>query len=190
MQDFIDIFSKLVISIISFIAPLTVYLLGIFGEGIGMVKSQSEEKERQIANLLMSSLNTDQNNTELIDRSNKELKNAKRQSEKTANLLKPKRQINRIFFSLFGSLILIIVAVQFKEVQNNFHGIRVVHVLLTLSVTLFICGMAFIRQVAWVIVDTKKRLDDLKNNNQDNQIKPLHLPVETGNITVQDENNQ
>ncbi len=52
MINCLDIYVKLIIAIISFVAPLIVYMLSVFSEGRAKIDKRRIEEESQITNLL------------------------------------------------------------------------------------------------------------------------------------------
>jgi hypothetical protein len=108
MKEVIDLYAKLLIGTFSFIGPSFTLLISLFYTAF----QQSQNRHRQRLNNLK--LATTQNLTgdnqpftEQIEETNKELKKLIRQNHKELQLLNPRRQVRRLFISLFGSIILV-----------------------------------------------------------------------------------
>ena len=159
MTGFIDIYAKLIIAVVSFIAPLMVYLLNVYSDGIVMVRKNATEELRQFKAILSSQLiDSEQLTTKLIRKSTSTLKRAESDSERKINLLTPKRQINRIFSSLFAALFFVMLYMLSKDesIVTYKHYLSVI--LLSLSLVCFLCGILILRQVAWISIETKEEI--------------------------------
>lgn len=160
MEGFLDIYTKLIIGIISFIAPMTVYLLSIFSKGIAIIKAKGEIEQKQIRELIRDNLTVGNVNSKTISKSNKALKKAENRSDRRVRLLTPTRQIFRIFSSLFFSLLFVMIykVVKDRETFKMYDHTTCVMLLIS-SLALFIVGILILRQVVWAAIRTKIMLE-------------------------------
>lgn len=155
MDGFIDIYSKLIISILSFIAPVIVYLLSVFSEGITIIRRKTNEEKSQILNLLKMQVQSASFNSRDLDASNKALKGLDLNNGNRTNLLNPKKQIVRIFTPLFLALVFIMIVKLINTISWDYKE-YISYTLVFLSLICFGLGMNYIKQVAWVIIETKE----------------------------------
>lgn len=163
MHGFIDIYSKLIIAIISFIAPVIVFLLSVFSNGIAILKRRAAEEKNQIANLLRTQMNGEDFDAIVIAQSNAALEKSEQISKRKLKLLDPKRQIIRIFSVLLSTLLLVAVSMLFEDqngVPINVHSHQIWSYLLYGSFASFVVGLLILRQVAWAIINTKQIIAD------------------------------
>lgn len=168
MEEIINIYTKLIIAIISFIAPLIIYLLSIFNEGLAYLKEESETELQQLDKIVKEHLQTEGiiihkiiNDFDLIYKKH-ELKLADQK-----NLLNPKRQIKRIFSVLFIALsFLLVYQLADKQQWLEAYNALLLAFLFSLSITASLTGLFFLKKVAWVIIDVRKKLGKVKNKQQ------------------------
>lgn len=163
MHGFIDIYSKLIIAIISFIAPVIVFLLSVFSNGIAILKRRAAEEKNQIANLLRTQMNGEDFDAIVIAQSNAALEKSEQISKRKLKLLDPKRQTIRIFSVLLSTLLLVAVSMLFEDqngVPINVHSHQIWSYLLYGSFASFVVGLLILRQVAWAIINTKQIIAD------------------------------
>jgi hypothetical protein len=73
VQEVLNIYIQLLIAIISFIAPLLIYLLSIFSDGIAVKKRKLIEFEVQTAKLLKDEINAEGANVAKLVTENSEV---------------------------------------------------------------------------------------------------------------------
>ena len=135
MHDFLDIYTKFIIAIISFIAPVIVYLLSVFSDGIAVITRRSKEEENQIGTLLRKKMVDEAANIDvkLIDTSNTALKESKAKNNRRIKLLDPQRQIHRIFCTLFVALFFIMLDMVVRDPQFGIYNHKLSVFLILLS---------------------------------------------------------
>lgn len=143
-------------------APLIVYLLSIYSDGIAIARQNATERINTLGDLLKGQINEEGQSpdvSKIIESSNEKLRDAKKESKRKLNLLNPKRQIYRIFSPLTLALFFIMLDKLFKDenvgCSNNILSVT----LLFLSATCFIIGIFILKQVAWVVIDTKEEIN-------------------------------
>jgi heme/copper-type cytochrome/quinol oxidase subunit 3 len=160
LHDFVITYANLVIAMITFVAPIMLFLLSIFSHGIVVVKKKADEEKRQIQTLLTFQL-TQQGSTDVntvVGKSYKSLRDNEEIINKKLNLLNPKRQIVRTFSFLFSSLTLIMGDMLLKDkawkVYSHWGSVSLIlGSFLSLAYALYI-----LHQVGWEIIDTKRIL--------------------------------
>lgn len=166
MQEALDIYIKLLIAIISFIAPLLINLLSIFSDGIAVKKRKFNEYEVQTTKLLKDEINSGTSNvTALISESSKAFEQRKTESNKQLNLLDPKKQIIRIFPTFFYSLVLVIINRVLADkwfdcllnIKEPYYHI-VLAIFLVASMYFAVRGVLILKSVVWAIVDVKQEI--------------------------------
>lgn len=168
MHDFIEIYIKIVIQIVSFIAPLIVALLSVFSDGVGVMREKANTKMHGIAQLLQ-----DPSKGDFDEKQIKALTQASLESERIGRLLNPKRQILRVFLPLFGAIALIMTS---KLHEASF----VIPYRNWLYVTLLICSFActawavfVLKQIAWKIIETKEAMSKKEQQKASSSITPI-----------------
>ena len=157
MTGFIDIYAKLIIAVVSFIAPLMVYLLSVYSDGIVIVRENAAEELKTIKKILAAQIaESEQFNSQQIKDSTDALKKAEKQSRRRTNLLNPKRQIYRVFITLFTALLFVMFYMLSKDpfICPYNHYISVL--LISVSFLCFMYGMYILRQIAWTSIETKE----------------------------------
>jgi len=162
LDGFLDIYSRLVIAILSFTAPLITYLLSVFGIAIEQTKKKAKEKERTVAEILrrqMNEMKADNNVADFIATSNKRLKTEKRNDKRKINLLNPKRQILRIFIPLILSIISLMFYKLIKDPRLAIYSHKLAVGLILFSVICFVVSLYVQKQVAWAVIEAKTEMD-------------------------------
>lgn len=163
MNSFLDIYVKLVIAVISFIAPIIVYMLSVFGDGIAIISRKAKEEEYQITNLLRVQADSQgQLDAKIIKRSSKLLQDSEKENKRRLNLLTPHRQIVRVFCPLILALVLIMFDMVVKDPYFNMYNHTFSVGLIGLSFISFGIGILWLKQVAWTIIDTKRVISEDK----------------------------
>lgn len=162
LHEVIDIYTKLVIAIISFIAPLMIHLLSMFGDALAHLKRRADIEVSQMDELVKSQVQQDGVQIqELISRSTSLYKDREKKLKRQKNILDPKRQIKRVFPTLFLSLIFLAlysVADSKEWFKEEGYNDIICIVLFSLS---FICagiGVIFLKCIAWTVIDIKELL--------------------------------
>src|SRR5207249_10627759 len=107
--------------IISFIAPMIVYLLSMFSKGIDIIRRRDEIERSQIGDLLRANIPPGVLvDATVVADSNDALQEIERRNSRRINLLTPTRQIVRIFSPLFFSLLCIMI---YKLVKDHDLGL-------------------------------------------------------------------
>lgn len=171
MKEAIDIYVKLLVAIISFIAPLIIHLLSVFSDGIAVVRRKFEEEERQMSKLIKEELKADDADIKnLVSTNSAAFKDKQEKNKCQLQLLEPKRQIKRIFPTLFLSLLFMMIfslvnAHKESLLENNLDlGDTNLHLIILFSASL-ICsflGVLFLKQVAWAVIEVKQEIADDK----------------------------
>lgn len=166
MKDIISIYSKLLISILSFIAPAMTLLINVFLEGVEKIKARNEEKIKQIEEIIKINV---QNCTGDFEKTIKDslnsLKKQKSTAEKQLRLLNPKRQVFRLFIPLIFALLLVLCYIFIKEYVKsiNYPSVRII--CLMLSGICFVYGLYVLYQLFCIVIETKRVLSlDLKQD--------------------------
>ncbi|PKP22756.1 MAG: hypothetical protein CVU05_02540 [Bacteroidetes bacterium HGW-Bacteroidetes-21] len=160
MKEIISIYSKLLISILSFIAPAITLLLNVFIDGVEKFKARNEEEIKQIEKITKMNVQNDSEDFEkTIKDSLKSLTKNKSRAKKQLKLLNPKRQILRLFIPLILALILVICYIYIKEYVKsiNFPFVRIS--CLILSGVFFTYGLFVLYQLFCIIIETKRKLN-------------------------------
>lgn len=155
MKEVVDLYAKLLIGTFSFIGPSFSLLIPIFYQAI----LRSTEKHRQvIENLKIISQESESQVDALTGhkRNTKKLQKLIDQNNREVRLLNPRRQVRRLFFSLF----LAIVFVLFYYFQNSsfwalkYQEIRIIT--LGVSVLSFCCCVRVLWQIFCIIIGIKQ----------------------------------
>lgn len=137
--------------------------MSVFSNGISILKRRAAEQEAQIANLLRAEMNETNFDAKIIAKSNDALKKNTQTNNRKLKLLDPKRQIYRIFSTLFLALLCIGISMLFED-QNgipvNTYSHQIWVTLLCVSFVCFVLGLLILRQVAWAIINTKQIIAD------------------------------
>jgi cation transport ATPase len=153
----------------------------VFSDGVALVRDKAETVEEQIGKLLSAQMNQAIKNRNLegiINDSNKQLKANKKRQKKVSNLLNPKRQIYRIFLTLFSALLFVMLDKLVKDKDLGFYSHTLSMALLFSSFTMFIIGVLILRQVAWMTINTKhdvaiREREAKAKVNEENIITPI-----------------
>lgn len=163
MEACLDIYIKLVIAVISFIAPLTVSMLSVFSDGIAMVKGKAEEKKTRLRQLMKAMAEAEDLDVDMLSSNTRDLENDKKRTATVINLLNPQRQIVRIFGTLLLSLGLIMVSMLCKDENLTLYNESLCKYLITGSVATFLAALLVLKQVAWTVIQTKQDIAEQKS---------------------------
>lgn len=194
MKDALDIYIKLLVAIISFIAPLLINLLSIFSDGIAIKKKRLEEYESQTTSLVKDGVDKGLNIAQLITQEASLFKSKTDKTTKQLNLLDPKRQIFRIFPTFFYSLVLIILNRLFCDdgIINLLSAAAwplnlIKWVLFLGSIGFAIWGVDILRNVIMAIIEVKQEIanDLAKEKQQSISEKVTQLKETRDNSTIE-----
>ena len=160
MIGLLDIYAKLVIAVVSFIAPLIVYLLSVSSDGIAIVREQATEQSNQLQQLLKIQISeSKQFSSTMMKVSTQMLKELEKSTSRKSNLLNPKRQIIRIFSTLLGSLLFLMLYQLLKDPYFELYSHNMEIGILIASFICFALGVIVLKQVAWNSIETKKDIE-------------------------------
>ena len=154
MAEAIDIYIKLLIAILSFIAPLIVFMLSISNDGMAEVRQRAIE-EQKVWDEIRAREGLIQSVKELVSTAQA---SAAKSLKIKINLLNPKRQIIRIFLLLAGAIFAIVGEKVNKLFAANGHCDWLTRILAVLSILCFIYGIWVLQQVTWAVINTKQEL--------------------------------
>jgi hypothetical protein len=104
MREAIDLYAKLLIGTFSFIGPSFSLLIPLFYSAIQQSQKKHNSKLRNLQLITSQNITNSENFPDQIKRSNREIDKLIKQNNKEINLLKPRRQVRRLFISLFSAI--------------------------------------------------------------------------------------
>ncbi|MFI5171931.1 MAG: hypothetical protein ACHQFW_06045 [Chitinophagales bacterium] len=156
MHSFIEIFSIFIITIISFIAPISFYLLSISTKAIVLIKKNAETKTNQIYKILSERLRHPEDfNPKQLEENSKLLNEVIDRSNKTIKSLNTRLQISRIFTILLSSLLLMFAVMFINDHELNLYDPYLSIFLIAGSVVLLVIGLFFLQRLVWIIIYIK-----------------------------------
>ena len=165
MKELIDLYSKLLIGTFTFIGPSFTLFIPIFYKALDKSIQKHQAKLKNLEAISREAI-TDGNIEELqkrIKEGNKQLKQLSNQAKRELDLLRPKRQMRRLFIGLFVS----ITTLAFYHFQHS-HFWKFESQLLRF-VCLFVSGLSFVYclRVLWQVFCTiiNIRTEEEKLNN-------------------------
>ncbi|MGY3212496.1 hypothetical protein [Mucilaginibacter sp. HD30] len=164
MAGFLDIYIKLIIAVLSFIAPITIYLLSV--EGLDLTRKITGEQERQIA--LLKKITPPTHNAKVkktMRIGDKGMDKMVKKNKRLTNLLNPERQMYRIFVTLTGALafqMFYYLSADKTFMPDYYHGFTTVFFFL--SLVSFVMAVSVFHQIAQAIIYSKKLVSDLNSN--------------------------
>lgn len=170
MNEVIDIYTKLIIAIISFIAPLIIHLLSMFSDATAHIKKRHKIQLSQMDELFRKQVqeaHTEQMST-LMQKSQAVYNKRENEYKTQQNVLNPKRQISRIFPVLFISLIFIAIYQLIHNSQSIEENVKILlsGISLLLSLMCAVAGVSFLKTIAWTVIDIKQELADEKTKKE------------------------
>jgi hypothetical protein len=171
VDGFLDIYSKLLIALISFTAPLITLILSIPSKDLTSYRDRLYEEFSQSATLMGADTSKYKSNPDAADMADKGIAgliSQKKRIQKTLKLLDPKRQVVRIFSALAVSL-LFLIAYKFepdKMLNICSHCIGIT--LIVISLLSFAYTIYLFKEIAWVAIDAKQS-----------------IPIETPSTTIE-----
>ena len=159
MKDIIDLYSRIIIGILGFVAPAITLLIGVFADGIDLHRKKKVDKVRYLDDIMLESHNkikgqTKDKNAHLFQSIRKHGKQ-KSTLQKEINLLSPKRQVIRVFGSLILSLILVAVydTLVIYSFPSGFLSLKAAA--LVASISIFTYSLYCLWQIFCIIIDLK-----------------------------------
>ena len=159
MRDIVDLYARIVIGILGFVAPAITLLIGVFADGIDVHRKKNVAKARQLDNLMEESHKQIKGQSkEKVSHLFEAIKKHGRQKAKVQrdiNLLSPKRQVVRVFGSLIFSLGMVLVY-DFIVYYHPSSDITIPEiVVLNVSILSFIYSLICLWQIFSLIIDIK-----------------------------------
>ena len=179
IDHFIDIYSKLLIGVISFIAPTTSYLLSTYITDRSKIYKKLQETKKGIDKVLEADVKEAAakgiDARKLIESGNEKLKKSEEEIDKKVALLtflEPKRRISTLFFWLFlamGTLLAdVLVRDDFWGLYNHYFSVF----LLVTSCTAFVIALYQLRKIAWNLIKAKETLEEEEEELRQEQAFP------------------
>jgi hypothetical protein len=186
VDHFIDIYSKLVIGVISFMAPVTSYLLSTYildrYKILTRLTEQRGKTDRLIENESNELRNTGMNYVEIIQNGGKKLKAIETEISKKVKLLEflnPKKRIGYLFSSLFLSIGILIFDVLIRGNLFNWYNHRFSMVLLIASCLFFLFAISSLGVISWKLIDAKEILaKDEQEISEERKSKPVEPDIQ------------
>ena len=159
LRDIIDLYSRVVIGILGFVAPAITLLIGVFADGIDVHRKRKVDKVKHLNDMMEDSHNKIKGHSkEKVSHIIQTLRiHGKQKStlQREINLLSPKRQVIRVFGSLILSLMLIAVydILGIYGLASGFISLKALA--LAVSLTLFAYSLICLWQIFCIIIDIK-----------------------------------
>lgn len=162
MKETVDLYAKLVIGTFSFIGPSFTLLIPLFYAAIEKFREKHESQIKNLQKIIQDSMLKEGNFVQQIEVGSKFLKAKVKANKKELNLLDPKRQIRRLFRSLFGAILLIIFYYFQKSHfwPYNYQAIRVTSI--ALSILSFLYCLHVLWQIFCTIIKAKSEEEKAK----------------------------
>lgn len=159
LRDIIDLYSRIVIGILGFVAPAITLLIGVFADGIDIHRKRKVDKVKHLNDMMEDSHDKIKGKpkssvSHLIQTIKKHGKQ-KSTLQREINLLSPKRQVIRVF----GSLILCLALIAVYEIlgiygfPSGFISIKALALAISLSV--FAYSLICLWQIFCIIIDIR-----------------------------------
>ena len=192
IEKFIDIYSKLIIGVISFIAPIASYLLSTYISDRPKILAKLTEQRKTIDSILdlyiIETKSQGLSSSSIIFQANEKLTQLEKEIAlklKLVNFLNPKKRIFSLFISLFLSILFLILDLFIRGNFLNLYSHKVSICLLVISVLLFAFSLYQLWQISWRLIDAKEILAaDQKEIIQEK----YSVPVQQGSFN--DEKNE
>ena len=159
LRDIIDLYSRIVIGILGFVAPAITLLIGVFADGIDLHRKRKVDKVKHLNDMMEDSHNKIKGHSkEKVSHLIQSLRvHGKQKStlQREINLLSPKRQVIRVF----GSLILCLTMIAVYDIlgilgfPSSFISLRALA--LAISLILFSYSLICLWQIFCIIIDIK-----------------------------------
>ena len=159
MKDIVDLYSRIVIGILGFVAPAITLLIGVFADGIDLHRKKNVAKAKHLDSLMEENhkkiKGESKGKASHLVETNRKHGIQKARVQRDINLLSPKRQVIRVFGSLIFSLSLVMVydfiALYFKNTTILISQI----IILSISLLVFIYSLFCLWQIFSLIIDLK-----------------------------------
>lgn len=179
MEQAMQLFGYLVLTLLSFVAPVLTILLSIFSEGIlkltEQYKNEESKSESNIKEQLKKQGSAESTDLEEIKKSVKELESIKKIAERKLSLLNPRKQIPILFILLLLSFLGIVSFL----VTFSFYKI----VELLISLICFGYAVSILWKLFGIIIEAKKAVDDAKKDTDTKIVELLSKLVEKGSLS-------
>jgi len=163
LDGFLDIYTKLIIALISFTAPVITFLLSV---PFSVLETQMRVAEQFYRTTLLEpvveSFKDKQSSYDFIDNGYRRFFKLLKDVHKKNNLLNAKRQIKRTFIPLLISLTSVMF---YKILEEKLQGPKETNVvclhyimvsLIAVSLLSFVYALFVIKQIVWAAIDAKK----------------------------------
>ena len=159
LRDIIDLYSRIVIGILGFVAPAITLLIGVFADGIDLHRKRKVDKVKHLNDMMEDSHNKIKGHSkEKVSHLIQSLRvHGKQKStlQREINLLSPKRQVIRVF----GSLILCLTMIAVYDILGILgfpsSSISLKALALAISLILFSYSLICLWQIFCIIIDIK-----------------------------------
>ena len=162
IDHFLDIFSKLVIGVLSFVAPVTSYLLSTYiGDReriLNRLQEQSKTSELILSKEVELGVKPGITTSETIKQWNKSLVEFETETKRSVELLTflaPKKRIFTIFGTLLTSIFLLLVNSLVRENVANCYNHFLSMYLILGSILAFVVALIHLKKIAWALIDAK-----------------------------------
>gem|GEM_PF-5341265 len=180
MQEALDIYIKLLVAIISFIAPLLINLLSIFSEGVAVKTKNFEEFQNNLETLLQDAAKDGKKLSGIATEQSAILKQKTENIQAQLDLLDPKKQIKAIFPVFFYSIIAIMINRLFADAKFcnllkwDDELLKIIwSTSFMVSIACAISGVNTLYKVTWNVIEVKKEIaeDTAKEKQQTKEEK-------------------
>lgn len=160
MNNFIDIYSRLLIATITFVVPIIITLLSTFAAGENRRKELAKKTEEEISKQAAEAVQTNPNNIrETIDKTSKQYKEIDKKTKSELDLLNPIIQFWYIFSSLSLAFMCLIFDFLVRDNIWELYNHRLSVILLLVSILSYGSALFFIIRVLYTISKTKKIIE-------------------------------
>ena len=163
LDHFLDIFSKLVIGVISFIAPITSYLLSTYLADRSQILKRLDVQKNTIDDLLKKDIESSKEKglkgIDILKSGTKKLKELEDQIRIKVNLIQfldPKSKIGWLFSFLIFSVLNLLIAALVRGNVFNWYNHNLSVCLISLSCLSFVISMFLIGKIAWKLIEAKE----------------------------------
>jgi predicted histidine transporter YuiF (NhaC family) len=160
MEHFLDIYSRLIIATITFVAPLFVVFVSHYNQAIVKKRKMLEEKKIEI-----KKEHSEQAQMEDADFENEILETATELTEinhklQSLNVVRPKQLLSKIFFWLFAALVILIIEYLIRDGRYLPYNHMMSGCVIVLTIVSFVIAAYNLKILMWEIIETKKLLDE------------------------------
>ncbi len=155
MKESIDLYAKMVIGTFSFIGPSFSLLIPLFYKAIQKSQVIHKDREKKLEEALVQLEQIDDDFQRKVKRDNNKLKGLRKQNERELNLLMPRRQVRRLFISLFGAILFI--QLYYWQISHHWHYGDILWLRIT-SLGISGCSFVYCIRVLWQIFCTIIRI--------------------------------